>query len=103
MIFVQGWIRLASADDAEKILPAAREMAAATHEENGCLAYSFAVDVNDARLIQLNERWENEDALQLHFQTPHMAAFNQAVSGLNIDAMDVRMYAGDEIRVMMQS
>ncbi len=103
MIFVQGWIRLAESDDVESILPAARQMAEATLTETGCIAYSFAIDVSDPQLIQLNERWVSEEALQQHFQTPHMAEFNKAVSTLNIKSMDVRMYSGDEVRIMMQS
>ncbi len=103
MIFVQGWIRLAGSDDVESILPAVHQMAEATLTEPGCIAYSFAIDVSDPQLIQLNERWVSEEALQQHFQTPHMAEFNKAVSSLNIKSMDVRMYSGDEVRIMMQS
>ena len=102
MIFVQGWIRIAS-KDVDDIIPAARVMMMETNEEPGCLHYSFAKDVVENNLIHISERWDCEDNLKAHFQTPHMAEFNAAMSEVTIVSADIRMYSGDEVKVMMQS
>lgn len=102
MIFVQGWIKLVP-QDVEKILPIARDMVAATLKEEGCIHYSFAQDVSEPSLIHISERWRGEDELNAHFQTSHMASFNEAANEMTIEHMDVRMFSGEEVRVMMQS
>ena len=102
MIFVQGWIKV-SDKDLETAVIAASAMVLETKKEQGCLHYSFAKDIDEPSLIHISERWDTEESLNAHFQTPHMSAFNIAISELTIEAMDVRLYSGDEVRVMMQS
>ncbi len=102
MIFVQGWIRV-SKHDLDEIVPAASLMMIETVKEPGCLHYSFAKDVSDSGLVHISERWDSQDSLNAHFQTQHMSHFNAALSGLTIEAMDVRMYSGEEVKIMMQS
>ncbi len=102
MIFVHGWIKAAE-HDISKIIDAAIEMSEKSNEEDGCLHYCFAQDISEANLFHIIERWKSEGDLNAHFQTPHMAAFNTAVAGVGFETMDVRMYSGDEVRIMMQS
>ncbi|GAB5488578.1 MAG: hypothetical protein Pars2KO_21480 [Parasphingorhabdus sp.] len=102
MIFVQGWIKV-SEKDLPTIIPAASTMMIETVKEEGCLHYSFAHDIVETGLVQISERWDTEESLNAHFQTSHMLAFNKAISELSIEAMDIRMYSGDETKVMMQS
>jgi len=101
-IFVQGWVKVSEAD-LETAVPAASNMMIETVKESDCLHYSFAKDNNETGLIHICERWEDEDSLNTHFQTAHMTALNEAISGLSISGMDVCLYSGDEVRVMMQS
>jgi quinol monooxygenase YgiN len=102
MIFVQGWVKAAE-KDISKVIEAAIEMSKKSNEEEGCLDYCFAQDISEANLFHITERWKSEDDLNSHFQTPHMAAFNTAIAGIRFESMDVRMYSGDEVRIMMQS
>ncbi|MEO9469488.1 putative quinol monooxygenase [Parasphingorhabdus sp.] len=102
MIFVQGTIRLGS-PDIQDIAPAIKMMTTKSSEESGCIHYSFAQDVTDPRLLHICERWKSEEDLNAHFQTEHMAKFNALVATIEIAQIDVRMYAGDEVKVMMQS
>ena len=102
MIFVQGTIRIAS-ESVNAIISPAIEIAKASNEEAGCLHYSFAQDISDPSIFHICERWRSEDDLNAHFQEPQMATFNAAIAGLKIETMDVRMYSGDEVRIMMQS
>ena len=67
-------VRLAGA------LGAAREMAAASRDEPGCLDYRFAVDVDDPAVVRIFEHWETADALARHFETPHFAEFSKLLA-----------------------
>lgn len=51
---------------------------AATRNEDGCLVYSFAVDLEDQGLIRVFERWRDQAALDAHFDTPHMKTWQAA-------------------------
>lgn len=72
-----------------------REMDAATAKEPGCIRYVSSVDVNDARKIRIFEVWDSMEVLEPHFQTPHMAAFQQALSGISTVSMDAKVYQID--------
>ncbi len=67
-------------------------MDAATAEEPGCLAYRSSFDVTNPNLLRIYEMWESMEALTPHFQTPHMAKFQAALSGLNTKGMTAKVY-----------
>lgn len=94
MIMIEGWIRMDAAD-IEQLRPAAVAMVSATHEEDGCLEYAFAQDLSDPGLFRIIERWRDEAALAAHFQTPHMAAFQQAMAGANNQGASVKLYRAE--------
>jgi quinol monooxygenase YgiN len=60
------------------IKPHLEAVIAATHLEDGCLVYSYAVDVEDPELIRVFEHWRDQACLDAHFRSPHMIAW-QAV------------------------
>jgi quinol monooxygenase YgiN len=39
-----------------------------TQKEKGCVIYQFSIDVDNPRLIRLNEFWESEADLFAHFE-----------------------------------
>ena len=102
MIMVQGWVEITEQDFAT-IRPAVANMMVASASEPGCLHYSFSQDAARPDLFHIVERWKSEADLNAHFQTEHMAQFNAALASVKIGKMDVRMYKGEEVRVMMQS
>lgn len=55
-------------------------MVTASLEEPGCDDYCFSVELDDPTRIRITERWHSIEALAAHFQTPHMAAFLQAMA-----------------------
>ena len=71
---------------------AIRAMDEATLQEVGCLAYKSSFDVTNPRILRIYEMWESMDALIPHFQTPHMAAFQAELSGLQAIGMDAKVY-----------
>jgi len=57
-------------------IDAAREVAAATATEAGCLFYEFWQDLEPGSgRYSLLEAWETEDHLKAHLGTPHIKAF----------------------------
>lgn len=49
----------------------------ATRSEAGCLDYSYAIDVLDAGLIRVCEKWASQGAVDSHFAAPHMVAWRR--------------------------
>ena len=91
MIVVSGLIEVAS-ESLETALAAARTMAAATREESGCLSYAFYTDIESPTRIRIFEEWESAAALERHFRAPHMAAFREALGGIEIRSREVKRY-----------
>lgn len=65
-------------DRLEAFIPHMRDMLEASRAEDGCLAYSYAVDVAEPGLIRVFEVWRDQGALEAHFLTPHLAAWRAA-------------------------
>ena len=57
-------------------------MAAATHADRGCLAYSFSADLEDGSRIIGIEVWADQAALDEHMGHDHTETFLRAVPGL---------------------
>lgn len=91
MLIVAGEIEIDPARR-EEAIAAAREMMEATRREAGCLAYAFSADLADSGRFRIFEEWESQAALDAHFATPHMAAFQGRVAGLGVRGMRIRKY-----------
>jgi quinol monooxygenase YgiN len=50
-----------------------RELAERSQPEEGCLAYAVHRAADDPRTIVMVERWTSREALDAHFQQPHVA------------------------------
>ena len=93
-------IVLAKAKLGEGALDAGREaiakMVEASNAEEGCLEYTFTVDVVDPSNLHIVEKWVDDAALIAHFQTPHMVAFNAAISQLDVTIVEAMKYHSDD-------
>jgi len=78
MIVISGRAKLLESK-AEEAVRAASNMASTSRSESGCIDYRFAIDVDDALVIQMIEQWESGEALDAHFGTPHFAAFSEVL------------------------
>ncbi len=74
-----------------EIEPALDAMMRATWEESGCLSYSMAIENRAEGICTIVERWKDEAALNAHFHTPHMAAFQAAILGA-VRSIDAKVY-----------
>lgn len=79
MVIVQGKARFAPGV-IEQHIDALRTMVAATLTEDGCIAYSYAIDVSEPDTLRICELWRDQAALDHHFATPHMAALNAVLA-----------------------
>lgn len=80
------------AGEMERLREAALEMVRLTREEVGCIEYGFSVDLIDPDLMRVVERWVDQAALDGHFASRHMAAFNQALSSAKVMGASVRAH-----------
>ena len=71
-------------------------MVEASLAEQGCLDYTFTTDVLDPGTMLIVEKWVDDAALAAHFQTPHMAAFNAAISDLDVTLFEALKYQSDD-------
>ncbi len=96
MLIVAGSI-LTSDDGRDVFLDAVKPMVAATLDEPGCHEYAFTPDPNDANRILLYELWDDQDALDGHFASDHMAQWQQASQGLPVVGADIKKYTISEV------
>lgn len=81
MIIVTARIRVKK-DAREKAIRLAREFAASSRREPGCIDYRFYADLADPNTFFLFEQWESFEALQAHFESPNMDRFNTRLPAL---------------------
>ncbi|MEH0449666.1 putative quinol monooxygenase [Streptomyces sp. B21-102] len=75
--------RARAADGArERLMSAAVDMARASRDDNGCLGYSFAADLEDPAQITCTEIWADRAALDAHMAHDHTGEFLTRVWGL---------------------
>jgi len=93
-------IVLAEATLGAGALEDAREAFAAMIEasrlEEGCISYSYAIDVLDPNKLIIVEKWVDDAALTYHFGTPHMAAFQAALVSLDITITELAKFQADD-------
>ena len=86
-----------TASDIQAMKDALGQMEIASRAEDGCHDYTFSVEVNNPAILRITERWETLAALQAHFQTEHMASFQQAMGAHPPLKLDVKFFEAQEI------
>ncbi|MGB1253969.1 MAG: putative quinol monooxygenase [Candidatus Promineifilaceae bacterium] len=81
MLIIAGKIKI-QADKHDQAVAIALEMAAATQQEEGCIEYQFYEDLSEPNTFLIFERWESDEHLAAHFNTPHMVTFRKALPSL---------------------
>lgn len=91
MLAIIGHVRVdpAKVDGARAAMRAQIE---ATLAEEGCIAYSYAIDVLDPGLIRVSELWESREHLAAHFKAPHMATWRAVLAGIGISERRITAY-----------
>ncbi|WP_086608136.1 putative quinol monooxygenase [Erythrobacter donghaensis] len=94
MILIVGTIRIPPGT-LDKIRPVMSEMIEASRREDGCLHYAYALDVLDAGLIHVIEKWRDRAALDAHFAAPHLAEWRQQFARFGITDRNLQLYTAD--------
>ncbi len=76
-------------------------MIEASRAEEGCIEYTYSVDVLDPSTLNIVEKWVDDAALAYHFQTPHMAAFQKALAGLDVKVVEALKFQADDGTALM--
>ena len=100
MIIVMGHAKL-EAGEIDRLDAEMQAQIKATRAEDGCLAYSFSRDILDPDTLIISERWRDNVALSAHFGSPHMAAFNAALSSAKILDLKVMAFEDGQERILM--
>jgi quinol monooxygenase YgiN len=60
--------------------------------EPGCQDYLFSVNPHAEGELRLFEVWDDQASLEVHFTTPHMGEWQQAVGSLGVTGRDITRY-----------
>ena len=96
MIIVHGSIPIRP-ERRDQALALAKQMAAASRNEKGCMSYEFYVGLADPDTLMLFQEWESMEALMGHFDTDHMDVFLQQLPDLVSGEIVTRRYAVQEV------
>ena len=91
MLVVLGSATAAPSRRAE-LVAAAQAVAAASRTDSGCLAYSFAADLEDADRILSIEVWHDRAALEEHMAHDHTRTFLQVAPDLVVGEPSMSFY-----------
>ncbi len=76
---IAGWMDY-GADDRDEVLKHFAAVARPSREEEGCLGYTVAADVDHPGRVLIYEHWTDEAKLSAHFRTEHIATFRAAMA-----------------------
>ncbi len=57
------------------------DMLAPTRKEQGCICYNLHQSAKDQKVFMFYELWANQEALDAHGKSPHMAVMREATAG----------------------
>jgi quinol monooxygenase YgiN len=89
-VIIAGTVRVPP-ENLAALKPHQLAMLAASRAEDGCLTYSYGVDVGEPGLIRVFEVWRDQAALDAHFKAPHMATWRAACAEHGVS--DRRLFA----------
>ena len=81
----------------DAFLTAVAPMVVATHTEPGCREYVFSPDPDDANRILLFELWDDQEALDAHFASDHMAEFQTQMADVAIAGREIKKYTISDV------
>jgi quinol monooxygenase YgiN len=81
--------------DREAWLASREPLVRRSRAEPGCITYVFAPDPIEPGVVQLFERWADEEALEAHRQV--LASDPPADPGVTLKRSDVRYFAATEL------
>jgi len=96
MLIIAGEFRM-QPGTRDQFFEAVAPMVEASLTERGCRAYAFTPDLDDDDLIRLWEVWHDEEALAGHFESEHMAVWQERYAALPLVSRDVNKYTVTDV------
>ncbi|WP_422376120.1 putative quinol monooxygenase [Roseibium sp.] len=84
MIFVIATLRTTD-KNRQQLISASQVCIEATRREDGCLSYDLHQSVSDPNTLVFVERWQDRQALEAHFATPHLSVWRATARPLVVD------------------
>jgi quinol monooxygenase YgiN len=100
MIIVTGHVKFADGE-IQRLTPAFRMNIQATRGEAGCARYAYCVDVADPNLLHVVEEWSDEEAVNSHMNTPHMAELMTALGSAKIEGINIVAYEAHFLKTLL--
>ena len=91
MILMLGSFRVAP-NRVKTLTNHARAMLHASQDEDGCLSYAFAEDIDELGLIRIEARWASRASLDKHLKAPHAVAWRMAQAEIGVMAHIVETF-----------
>ena len=91
MIVVVGRVRT-DTERREELMRVARAVVEASRTETGCISYRVYEDIDVPNDFVFVEEWEDDEALQRHFATSHIAEFMRAIQSAIVAPPDVKFH-----------
>lgn len=91
MLLIVGTIRLPP-ENITEARPVMARMVRASRGEDGCMEYAYAEDILELGLVHVKELWSDQEALDRHFASAHIAEWRANWPGLGITDRHLRVY-----------
>jgi len=98
MIIVTGTARFA-AGEIDRLQPQLAAYVEDVRGRDGCIAYSYARDINDPDVLNIIEQWRDDAAIDAHMSD--MGALMDALAGAKMEALSVKAYSAEYQRTLM--
>ena len=100
MIIVSGIIAVdpANHDAAVELM---NTVAEATRAEDGNIDYAFWADLSQPGRFRVFEQWNDQDAIDAHFVSPHMAEFMGGLGGVGVTETAIDRYEVSDVSKLM--
>lgn len=69
-------------EDLDRVLELAGELITLTRQEKGCTQYHLLQSTTQEDCLVMLETWENQEAIDSHFQTEHCARLTPQIDAL---------------------
>lgn len=79
-------------DQIDQFIAVARELAAQSRQEAGCISYQLFQDRSDPRILTFDEDWASQEAIDLHNQSTHFQAAIPALVACQEKNVEVNIY-----------
>ncbi|MDN4600842.1 putative quinol monooxygenase [Paenibacillus sp. F6_3S_P_1C] len=85
-------------DQEQAFLAAAKELIAATRNEEGNISYELAKSTEQEQKYTMIELWKDEAATASHNASAHFQAFVQQAAAFMAAPMNVEVFAGEAVK-----